>query len=65
MFVQKHNTNKVVISSKIGSAGYGCCFGLSEFNYKSIAMLLYLKICYDIRERVKEWVRNFVSLFRT
>ena len=65
MYVQRHGVDKLIVSGSVGSARYGCSFGLSEVTYKSIVKLLYLKICYDIKERVKEWVRNFVSLFHT
>lgn len=58
MYVQRHGVDKLMVSGNLSSAGYGCCFELSEVTYKSIAKLLYFKICYDVKERVIKWVEK-------
>lgn len=55
MYVQRHGVDKLMVSGNLGSTGYGCCFELSEVTYKSIAKLLYFKIRYEIKERLKKW----------
>ena len=55
MNISENGMDKVVFSSYTSSTGYGCNFSLSEITFQSIAKLLYFKIRYEIKERLKKW----------
>ena len=55
MHVQENGSSRIIISGSMGSTGYGCGIELAEVNFKSIAKLLYFKIRYEIKERLKKW----------
>jgi len=63
MYVQENGNARVIISSSVGSTGYGCSIGLAEVNFQSIAKLLYFKIRYEIKERLMKW-KSSESLLR-
>lgn len=62
MDINENGMDKLVFSSRIGSAGYGCSFNVSEISFKSIAKLLYFKIRYEIKERLRNWVTYLENL---
>ena len=55
MNISENGIDKVVLSSYMGSVGYGYNFSLSEITFQSIVKLLYFKIRYEIKERLKKW----------
>ena len=55
MNISENGIDKVVFASYTSSVGYGCNFSLSEITFQSIVKLLYFKIRYEIKERLKKW----------
>lgn len=51
----------IYLSSDENSYAHGISFALKNLSFEQAWKLFYFKL----RERVKEWVRNFVSLFHT
>ena len=55
MNISENGIDKVVFASYTSSVVYGCNFSLSEITFQSIVKLLYFKIRYEIKERLKKW----------
>ena len=62
MDINENGMDKVVFSSYTGAVGYGCNFSISEITFKSIAKLLYFKIRYELKERLRNWVTYLENL---
>jgi len=60
--INESGNDKVVFSSYTGAVGYGCNFSISEITFKSITKLLYFKIRYELKERLKQWKNSEILL---